>query len=76
MSSEYPGPRYALFAGSRFEKGGGYHDFKGRYALMADAKVEGEKLLTSTDWRICGDWFHIVNLETNEIVLERSKDDE
>ncbi len=52
--------RYALFAGSHFYPGGGWHDFIGMFETMEDALMKAASMRAN--------WKQIVDLQTEEEV--------
>ena len=59
--------KYLLFAGEFYYPSGGLHDFIGNFKTIEDAKGRIK------DYH---DWYHIVDLESLEIVDEGSKSDD
>lgn len=66
--------RFLLFAGDTFYSEGGWVDFRQDFELFGDAQQAGEKLL-DIDANGCRevDWFHVVDLNTAEIVFSRGE---
>ena len=55
--------RYALFAGDTYYPAGGWGDFEGSFDTPEQAKQAAEALGH-------GDWWHVIDLQTGEFVLE------
>lgn len=64
---------FLLFAGKTYYACGGWNDYRGSYDNAADAILDGKALLAaswnkdSSDY-LDYDWFHVANLEEDEIV--------
>lgn len=57
--------RFALFAWPAFDEGGGWHDFRSRHGTVEEA-VTAAKALEAAGY----DCWHVIDLDTNEIVRE------
>ena len=69
--------RYALFAGNFYYPCGGWGDFESAFDTIDDAKAAG-----SAELQIRGgaysneqDWYHVVDLQTGEIVASQRTED-
>lgn len=61
--------RFLLFGGDQYYPAGGWQDYKGSFETLTDALRGAAGNLRDTDtgtW----DWWHIVDLSTNQIVEE------
>jgi hypothetical protein len=60
--------RYALFAGDHYYPSGGWHDFAGFFDSPGQAKARASKLPREPWERADDKWWHIVDLQTGEII--------
>lgn len=58
--------RYLLFAGSNYYPSGGWDDFEGSF----DSAAEALAAVPSIRVRREPDWFHVIDSQTGERVLE------
>ena len=72
----YKMKQFLLFSGNFFENTGGFHNFKGDYITIEEAKkaineIPHGFIKGKSEWY---DWMHIVDIQTMQIVYSEIKD--
>lgn len=60
---------FLLFKGLQHYPSGGWHDYIDAFASLDAARAAGHSY--NTEW---GDWYHVVDLRTRNIVFEKKYD--
>lgn len=64
---------FLLFSGRTYYAAGGWRDYVGSYFTLEDAILDGDALLEETEISYGDDWYHVVDLEKDEIVYYRGE---
>ena len=64
---------FLLFSGKTYYAAGGWHDYVGSYFTLDEAILDGNALLDKTEQSYGDDWYHVVDLEKDEIVLHKGQ---